>query len=98
MGARPDLWDGELDTLGRIRRAGCVQGLNAIDLNYPQHIKGYTPAQIRSALDEAGLSICAINLRYDGLFANGGFTNPDPRLRQKAIDVTRQVGLNHSNV
>jgi xylose isomerase len=92
MAARPDLWDGPLDTLGRIRRAGTVEGLGAVDINYPQHVEGIDRARLADTLAEAGLAVGAVNLRYDQRFALGAFTHPDASTRRAAIELTIEAG------
>jgi xylose isomerase len=92
MASRPDLWDGPLDTLGKIRRAGQVKGLHAIDLNFPQHTQGYSLGQLREALASVGLEVSAINLRYGDEFLAGGFTNSEASVRQRALDLACQGG------
>ncbi|MDA0700530.1 MAG: TIM barrel protein [bacterium] len=92
MGARPDLWPHGLDTLGRIRRAGTVTGLDLVDLNYPQHVEGVARADVAAALADAGLGVGAINLRYDDTFLEGAFTHPDPVVRRRAVDLTIEAG------
>ncbi|MBW7922434.1 MAG: TIM barrel protein [Rubellimicrobium sp.] len=74
-----------------IARAGTVAGLDAADLNYPDHFAGQSPAMLSRALGDAGLVLNGVAMRYytDPGFRLGAFTNPDRRLRQKAIDMTR---------
>ncbi len=92
MLARPDLWPHGLDTLGRIRRAGSVEGLDLVDLNYPQHLEGVSRHDLVAALEAAGLGVGAINLRYEDGFLDGAFTHPDAATRRKAVDVTIEAG------
>lgn len=92
MSARPELWSNGLDTVGRIRRAGTVAGLDLVDLNYPQHLEDIDQTAVRGALAEAGLGVGAINLRYDDTFLDGAFTHPDATTRRRAIDLTIEAG------
>lgn len=92
MASRPDLWPHKLDTLERIRRAGTVAGLDLVDVNYPQHVEGLETDAVARALDEAGLGVGAVNLRYDDTFADGAFTHPDAGMRRRAIDLTIEAG------
>ncbi|MDR9391768.1 MAG: TIM barrel protein [Trueperaceae bacterium] len=93
MRSRPDLWDGPLDVLNRIRRAATVDGLGAVDLNYPQHLEGIDRDALRDTLAATDLAVGAINLRFDDRFAAGAFTNPDASLRDKAIRTTVEAGM-----
>ncbi|RVT81994.1 hypothetical protein DXV76_18210 [Rhodobacteraceae bacterium CCMM004] len=75
-----------------IARAGTVEGLDAADLNYPDHFEGTSAAEVGVALAAAGLALNGLAMRYytDPGFRLGAFTNPDPRVRRAAIDETRR--------
>jgi xylose isomerase len=77
--------------LGLLERAAQVPGLNAVDLNYPDHIDGVDLREMKLCLDDLGLSINGFAMRYYGEpgFKLGAFTNPDAALRQTAIDQTK---------
>jgi len=92
MASRPDLWPTALDTLGRIRRAGTVPGLDLVDVNYPQHVEDVPQEDVVAGLAEAGLGVGAVNLRYDDSFLDGAFTHPDAATRRRAIDLTIAAG------
>ena len=65
-----------------------VPGINAIELNYPQHFAGESAAVV-DWVRETGLAITALNLRYDGPdFAAGAFTHPLPANRAEAIRIS----------
>jgi sugar phosphate isomerase/epimerase len=80
---------GTLDLLDRAARA---RGLNEVDLNYPDHLDAVTVAQVGERLAANGLALNGFAMRYYGEpgFKLGAFTNPDPLLRRKAIDMTRR--------
>jgi ribokinase len=88
MKDRLDLWDGPNDVLGWVSRQGNIQGLSLVDFNYPQHLGGLEPPQVKGALSQAGLRAGAICLRFPKSMQAGAFTNPDPAVRQEAIDLT----------
>jgi xylose isomerase len=74
-----------------IRRAAQVEGLVALDLNWP-FWGGASTADIRRALDDAGLRASAITPEiYSREFCRGGFTNPEPKLRAKAVDMVNEA-------
>ena len=77
--------------LGLLERAAQVKGLNAVDLNFPDHCVGVTPQDLKSTLSDLGLSINGFAMRYysDPGFKLGAFTNPNPALRRLAIDQTK---------
>jgi sugar phosphate isomerase/epimerase len=75
-----------------IARAGQVAGLDAADLNYPDHFEAHAPAQLSELLGNAGMALNGLAMRYytDPGFRLGAFTNPDPVTRQAALDITRR--------
>lgn len=92
--SRPDLFWGDAHfkptILNLLDRVAAVPGLTQVDLNYPDHLTGYTPAQISDALSARHLHLNGLALRYytEPAFNQGAFTHPDPAIRQKAIDLT----------
>ena len=78
--------------LGLLERAAQVKGLNAVDLNFPDHCIGTTSKDLKSTLGDLGLSVNGFAMRYysDPGFKLGAFTNPDPKLRRLAIDQTKR--------
>lgn len=74
-----------------IDAAGRVGGLNSADLNYPDHFLELGASELATRLQDAGMSLNGLAMRYytDPGFALGAFTNPDPVVRQAAIDITR---------
>ncbi len=77
---------------GMVSAAGRVGGLDAADLNYPDHLDAHTPDQASALLARHGMALNGLAMRYytDPGFAIGAFTNPDPQVRQAAIDATRE--------
>jgi L-rhamnose isomerase len=72
--------------------AARVDGLDAADLNYPDHFDGTTPADLARKLADSGLALNGLAMRYytDPGFRLGAFTHPDPLVRRRAIDETRR--------
>ena len=89
--ARPELaWPGRTGkptTWNLIERAASVDGLDAVDINYPQQAEGTSPAEMRTRLAGLGLTLNGYAMRYNGDpdYLAGAFTNPDPTVRSKAI-------------
>lgn len=81
---------GRLTTIELLERVGSVPGLSSVDLNYPDHLEQVSVSQLRTSLHEHGLSLNGFAMRYysDSSFALGAFTNPDPAVREKAIQMT----------
>jgi xylose isomerase len=89
-----EYWPGRnrITTLDLLERAATVEGLNAADLNYPDHFEGLTPAELGEGLDRLGMRLNGLAMRYytEPGFKLGAFTNPDPAVRRAAIDITRR--------
>jgi xylose isomerase len=77
---------------GMIAAAGRVGGIDAADLNYPDHFAGVSPGELGAMLGDAGMALNGLAMRYytDPGFAVGAFTNPDPVVRRAAIDLTKR--------
>ncbi|MGR3486011.1 MAG: sugar phosphate isomerase/epimerase family protein [Paracoccaceae bacterium] len=71
-----------------IAQAGRVPGIDAADLNYPDHF-AHDPGP---ALAAAGLHLNGLAMRYYSQpgYRLGAFTNPDPAMRRQAIDDTKR--------
>ena len=84
--------NGKVTAFDLIERASTVPGLNAVDLNYPDHLDGVTDAQASAHLEACGVALNGYAMRYytEPTFKIGAFTNPDPVVRRKAIDLTRR--------
>ena len=87
-------WPGKnrITTLDLIDRAATAKGLNAVDLNYPDHFQGLTPTDISDKLAARGLALNGLAMRYysDPAFKLGAFTHPEAGVRRRAIDLTRE--------
>lgn len=87
-------WPGRnrITTLDLLERAATVPGLNAADLNYPDHFADATTTELSAGLERLGMTLNGVAMRYytDPGFKIGAFTNPDPKVRRAAIDITRK--------
>ena len=87
-----EYWPGKnrISTGDLLARAATVDGLNSADLNYPDHFVDETPKELKQTLDTLNVSLNGLAMRYytDPGFKLGGFTNPDSKVRQEAIDIT----------
>jgi xylose isomerase len=92
--ARPELFwppsTGKPGTLDLVRRAATVPGLSEVDFNYPDHLDGHDPKALIRQAHDTGLALNGFAMRYykDPAFRSGAFTNADPAVRQRAIDLT----------
>ena len=86
-------WNGKKDisTIDLIERLSNVSGITYVELNYPQHFLNSDMEDIRKALEDSHLKCSGTALRYDDFFCDGSFSNPDPKIRNKAIDITKQA-------
>lgn len=82
-----------------IKEIGAIDGLEFVDLNYPEHFQTHTVEEVKSLLAENGLSCNAINLRFRDDYLNGEFGNPDEKISRKAVqlcaeaaDICKQLG------
>jgi xylose isomerase len=75
-----------------IELAASVGGIEAVDLNYPFWGNEVKLKDIKSVLDRTGLRAQAITPEiYTGEFKRGAFTNPDRKIRQRAVDLTAEA-------
>ena len=80
---------GRPTTADLIARAASVPGMDAADLNYPDHFDGTTPHELAKVMADCGMALNGLAMRYytDPGFRLGAFTNPDARVRQAALAV-----------
>ncbi|MCL4187580.1 MAG: TIM barrel protein [Rhodobacteraceae bacterium] len=77
---------------GMVAAAAAVGGIDAADLNYPDHLDGHGPAGAARILADHGLALNGLAMRYATApgFALGALAHPDRTVRQAAIDLTRR--------
>lgn len=77
---------------GMIAAAAAVEGIDAADLNYPDHFEGLAPDEVSALLERHGLALNGLAMRYysEPGFKLGAFTHPDRATRRAAIDLTRR--------
>ena len=75
-----------------IARVATVEGLDAADLNYPDHFEQYGPAELGRIMEAHGIALNGLAMRYytDPGFRLGAFSNPDRAVRAAAVDITRR--------
>jgi sugar phosphate isomerase/epimerase len=88
-------WPGlnrDITTLDLFERASTVQGLTSVDLNFPDHINGFSERDITDTLASLNMQLNGYAMRYytESGFKLGAFTNPDPAVRRVAIDLTKR--------
>jgi xylose isomerase len=86
-----DAYGPPVSTLEGIARAGSVGSLSVVDINYPFD-PGISVAQVKAALDAAGLRALAVTPAiYSRKYQRGSFTNPDPVVRRQAIELCKEA-------
>ena len=82
-------------TLEAIDLAGKVGDLSVVDLNFPFNPPGLPVAEVAAALKRNGLTAIGITPEiYTREFCRGAFTNPDPAVRARAVElVSEAVGV-----
>ena len=75
-----------------VERAATARGLTDVELNHPTQV-GDDPAAEAGRVRDLGLGIHGLAMRYygDPAYRLGAFTNPDPAVRRRAVDLTRRA-------
>jgi xylose isomerase len=86
-----DAYGPAVSTIEAIERAGEVGDLEVLDINYPFSDPDITTAEVQRALDDAGISAWCITPHiYTREFTAGAFTNADPAVRRRALEICEQ--------
>lgn len=64
-------------------------GINYVDLNYPEHVKEVTPAEMKELLEKYNLKLNGVALRFREEFKNGELGNSNPELAKKALELCK---------
>lgn len=67
-------------------------GLGYVDLNYPEHVKGYEAEEMKSLLADNDLALNGVALRFREQFINGELGNANPQLAQEALQLCKDAG------
>ena len=77
--------------LNAFRSIGSIEGVDYVDLNYPEHFADYDIEVIKAKMEECGLRCNAINLRFRDKYIGGEFGNHEPAISQDAINLCREA-------
>lgn len=77
--------------LEAFRSIGQIDGVEYVDLNYPEHFADYDIDVIKAKMEENGLRCNAINLRFRNRFINGEFGNGDESISLEAVELCREA-------
>jgi xylose isomerase len=87
-----DAYGEPVSTLEAIEQAGAVGDLEVLDINFPFTDPDISAADVRAALEAAGLRAwCVTPHIYMREFQAGAFTNPDPTVRRRAIELGQEA-------
>ncbi len=87
-----DAYGDPVSTLAAIDRAGQVDQLSCLDINFPFSDPEIGVKDVIEALERNGLRAAAITPHlYTRKFQNGAFTNPDESVRNEAVDLCKQA-------
>ncbi len=74
-----------LDNIGRI------EGVDYVDMNYPEHFTEYSHQEIKDSLKKNGLALNMVNLRFRDEFICGAFDSLNKELRDKAVRMCKEA-------
>ncbi|MGB7963823.1 MAG: sugar phosphate isomerase/epimerase family protein [Propionicimonas sp.] len=77
------------DVASALREIAATGSIKYVDLNYPEHFVGTSVSDLRLLLDELGLTINSVAMRFRKEFIHGEYTNRDRELSRKAIELTK---------
>jgi len=66
-------------------------GINYVDLNFPEHIKLFTPKEMKEVLGKYNLTANGIALRFRNEFINGELGNSDFTISTKALQLCKEA-------
>ena len=77
------------DVEAAIRQIAATKCVDYVDLNYPEHFTMPVP-QLGALLDELGLKLNSVAMRFRGPYLHGEYTNRDAGVRRDAIELTKK--------
>lgn len=80
-------WGGVERALRMIASTGRI---GYVDLNYPEHFETVPPSEMAALLDELGLRVNSVAMRFRSQFLHGEFTNREAAASAEAIDLTKR--------
>ena len=79
------------DLMHAFQAIGKIEGVDFVDLNYPEHFEQYNVDEVKKGLQENALQCNAINLRFRSKFIHGEFGNPDEKIVEEAIQLSKEA-------
>ncbi len=78
------------DTVAALHRISKTRGIDYVDLNYPEHFNMVSPEEMKPVLDELGLTLNSVAMRFRRDFVHGEYSNRDESTRREAIELTKR--------
>ena len=70
---------------------GKIDGVDFVDMNYPEHLADYSVPEVKQMLADNNLRCNAINLRFRDKFLHGEFGNIDRQIAEDAITLCKEA-------
>lgn len=77
--------------LKALEKISNIEGIDAVDLNYPEHFDGVSLKELKLKLEELNLEVNGIALRFRGEFINGDLGNLDDNISDKAVELSKRA-------
>lgn len=74
-----------------LERIGALEGIDYVDLNYPEHFQDITKEEMKELLAASHLKVSAVNLRFRKKFVYGEFGNVDGEIGREAIELCKEA-------
>ncbi|WP_295825382.1 sugar phosphate isomerase/epimerase [uncultured Microbacterium sp.] len=78
------------DTVAALHRISKTRGIDYVDLNYPEHFNMVSPEEMKPVLDELGLTLNSVAMRFRRDFVHGEYSNREESTRREAIELTKR--------
>lgn len=79
------------DILQAIDLVSKVDGITSVDLNFPEHFEQYTVAEVSNKLQDTGLEVNGLALRFRKHFINGELGNSNIEIAEDALKLCYQA-------
>ena len=78
------------DVLSSIKGISETGGVSYLDMNYKEHFQDSSLNDIKLCLNDTGMLLNGVAIRFRNEYISGSFTHPDVTKRQNAIDLCKQ--------
>jgi xylose isomerase len=79
------------DILQAIDLVSKVDGITSVDLNFPEHFEQYTVSEVSNKLQDTGLEVNGLALRFRKHFINGELGNSNIEIAEDALTLCYQA-------